>query len=109
MGSDNLVIIRGAGDIASGTINRLKKAGFRLLCLETAFPSAIRRTVSYSTAIYNKYFTLEDVTSVRADDLNNVKKIWYRDEVPIIIDENLKILEYIKPFAIVDAIIAKKI
>ena len=41
---ENLVIVRGGGDIATGTIYKLHKCGFKVLVLETENPSAIRRT-----------------------------------------------------------------
>ena len=39
----NLIVVRGGGDIATGTIYKLKKCGFSVLILEIAHPSAIRR------------------------------------------------------------------
>ncbi len=48
----NLVIVRGGGDIASGIIYRLYKAGFKILVLEIEKPLSIRRTVSFSEAVY---------------------------------------------------------
>lgn len=47
-----LVIIRGGGDIASGTIQKLYKSGFRLLVLEIENPTCIRRTVSFGEGLY---------------------------------------------------------
>ena len=43
MKKKDLIVVRGAGDLATGTIHRLKKAGFRLLVLEAEHPAAIRR------------------------------------------------------------------
>ena len=40
---ENVVIIRGGGDLASGTIHRLYRCGYRLLVLECEKPTAIRR------------------------------------------------------------------
>ena len=48
----DLIVVRGAGDLATGTIHRLKKAGFRLLVLEAEHPAAIRRQVALSEAVY---------------------------------------------------------
>ena len=45
---ENLVIVRGGGDIATGTIYKLYQCGFRVLVLEIANPSAIRRNVAFS-------------------------------------------------------------
>ena len=48
----NLVIVRGGGDIATGTIYKLYKCGFQVLVLEVEHPSAIRRNVAFSEAVY---------------------------------------------------------
>lgn len=41
------VIVRGGGDIATGTIYKLVKSGFQVLVLEVEKPSAIRRNVAF--------------------------------------------------------------
>ena len=51
MKKKDLIVVRGAGDLATGTIHRLKKAGFRLLVLEAEHPAAIRRQVALSEAV----------------------------------------------------------
>lgn len=43
----DLVIVRGGGDIATGTIYKLFKCGFKVLILEIEKPSAIRRNVAF--------------------------------------------------------------
>ena len=48
----DLIIVRGGGDIATGTIYKLVKSGFHVLILEIAHPSAIRRNVAFSEAVY---------------------------------------------------------
>ena len=45
-----LIIVRGGGDIATGTIYKLKKCGFSVLVLENTYPSAIRRNVAFTVA-----------------------------------------------------------
>ena len=42
-----MIIVRGAGDLATGTIYELHKAGYRVLALECARPTAIRREVAF--------------------------------------------------------------
>ena len=51
---EDLVIVRGGGDIATGTIYKLVKSGFHVLILEIAHPSAIRRNVAFSEAVYEE-------------------------------------------------------
>ena len=53
-----MIIIRGAGDISTGTIHRLFRAGFPVLALETDHPSAIRRQVAFSEAVYDGTATI---------------------------------------------------
>ena len=50
----DLIIVRGGGDIATGTIYKLVKSGFHVLILEIAHPSAIRRNVAFSEAVYRR-------------------------------------------------------
>lgn len=38
MKQDALILVRGGGDLATGTIHRLWSAGLRVLVLETAHP-----------------------------------------------------------------------
>ena len=52
MKKKDLIVVRGAGDLATGTIHRLKKAGFRLLVLEAEHPAAIRRQVALSEVVF---------------------------------------------------------
>ena len=62
---NDLIIVRGAGDISTGAIHRLHRAGFSVLALESERPSAIRRRVAFSEAVYDGSATVEGVTAVR--------------------------------------------
>ena len=105
---DYKIIVRGAGDIATGSIHRLFKAGFRPILLEIGKPSAIRRTVAFSEAVYDGETEIEGVTARLAGDLNEAIRIAETDEIPIIIDAEGKTIAEYKPDAVVDAILAKK-
>ena len=59
--NNNFVIVRGGGDIATGTIYKLYRCGFKVLILEVANPSAIRRNVAFSEAVYEGSHQFEDV------------------------------------------------
>ncbi len=103
----NLVIVRGAGDIASGIIYKLYKSGFKIICLEIEQPTAIRRTVSFSEAIYSGKMVIEDVEAIRCDTVLEALKV-SESKVAVLVDEKLEILQKIKPTVLVDAILAKK-
>ena len=67
MKQDALILVRGGGDLATGTIHRLWSAGLRVLVLETAHPAAIRRQVSLCEAVYEGETTVEGLRAVRID------------------------------------------
>lgn len=103
-----LVIVRGGGDIATGTIYKLVKSGFHVLVLETASPSAIRRNVAFSEAVYDKTATVEDMTCRLAKTEEEASEIMEQGQPALMIDPEGNILKKWKPFALVDAILAKK-
>ena len=105
---NKVVIVRGGGDLASGTINRLHNIGFKVLVLEIEKPNFIRRKVCYGQAVYEKEFLLEGIVSKRADNLDEIKNIWADGRIPVYIDSQMEIVSKIKPIAVIDAIIAKK-
>lgn len=104
----NLVIVRGGGDIATGTIYKLYKCGFQVLILEVEHPSAIRRNVSFSEAVYEGMQTVEDVTCYLAKDLEEAIEMLETGKLTMIIDPKGDCIEKLKPLAVVDAILAKK-
>ena len=104
----DLVVVRGGGDIASGTIHKLHKCGFKVVILEIEKPSSIRRAVCFSEAVYENQFTVEDVICEKANNLQEVYDILDRKNIPVVIDSKGEYIEKLKPLAVVDAILAKK-
>ncbi len=100
-----LVVVRGAGDLGTGTVVRLVGAGFRVVAFETGRPSAIRRAVSLSEAIYDGAATVEGVRAFRCE---RVPEEWAAAEVPILVDPECRVLPSLAPAALVDAILAKR-
>ena len=86
MVTDQLVIVRGGGDIATGTIRTLRRAGFPVLILESAHPSAIRRTVALSEAVYEGSATVEDVSVTLAHNLDEAEYLLFQDEIVMLVD-----------------------
>ena len=104
----DIVLIRSGGDISSGIIERLYKCGFKVVVLETGNPSSIRREVSFGEAVYRKKMTINGLTSVLADNIEEMEKILENDEIPVLIDEKGRYISILKPFILIDAILAKK-
>lgn len=105
---DYLVIVRGGGDIATGSIHKLYRSGFPVIILEIDKPSTIRRKVAFSEAMYDNEAIVEGITCKKAKSLDDINLIISEGKIPIISDENCSILNHFKPLALVDAILAKK-
>nr|WP_307989649.1 selenium-dependent molybdenum cofactor biosynthesis protein YqeB [uncultured Niameybacter sp.] len=103
-----LVVIKGAGDLATGIAYRLKMAGFQIVMTEIARPTVVRHTVAFASAVYTKSVCVEGVTSVLCATMEEVKEALAKDFVPVIVDEKAEVIEILQPKVVVDAIIAKK-
>lgn len=102
------IIVRGGGDLATGIIYSLTEAGFRVLVLESETPSAIRRQVAFSEAVYEGRTQVEERTAVRIETLQDAQAVWEQKEIPVLVDPMGNSIEAFQPDILVDAIIAKK-
>ncbi|CEM61160.1 EF2563 family selenium-dependent molybdenum hydroxylase system protein [Treponema phagedenis] len=105
---DEVIAVRGAGDIATGVIQKLHRSGFKVLALECKTPSAIRRSVALCEAVYEGTATVEDIEAVLCKTISDIHDAWKKNKVAIIVDENCETLKRIKVDFMVDAILAKK-
>ena len=105
---NKLVIVRGGGDIASGTIMKLYKCGFSVLVLEIPSPSSIRRNVSFSESVYEKTQKVEDVTCYLAESITEAKEFLSQGKLTMLVDPDCSFLNDFEPIALIDAILAKK-
>lgn len=109
-GIDEVVIlIRGAGEMASGVAHRLHQSHFKVCMLEIPQPIAVRREVSFCEAIYEGEKEVEGVRSKFISNLDEIRSVWKEGKIPILIDPaGEKTRRFIKPDVLVDAIMAKK-
>ena len=105
---ENLVIVRGGGDLATGSIYKLKKSGFPVLILEVANPSAIRRNVAFCEAVYQGTQTVEDMTCYLAESLTQAEQFLLEGKLTVLVDPMGESVSKLRPLAVVDAILAKK-
>lgn len=103
------ILVKGAGDFASGTIRRLHLAGAKVVCTELEKPLTIRRKVAFSSAIYacEQEVDVEDVLGVKAE-IYNFDKYWLEGKVPVVIDPDSRIQKSREFDIVVDARSAKK-
>jgi xanthine dehydrogenase accessory factor len=103
-----IIVVRGGGDLATGTIHRLWSAEFGVIVLEVPNPSAIRRQVSVCEAVFDGSVTVEGMKAVKAENTSNAVKIAQGGDVAVLIDTDGKTIAELQPEIVVDAIIAKK-
>ena len=103
-----LILVKGAGDLATGTAVRLYRAGFQVVMTDIAQPTAVRRTVAFSQCIYDGQTTVEGITARKAENRDQVRDILAAGEIPVLVDPQASILPQLPFMAVVDAILAKK-
>lgn len=102
------VLVRGAGDLATGVIVRLHRCGFRVAVTECANPSAIRRRAALCEAVWQGQAEVEGVTCRRVSDVDEAARVSQAGEVPLLVDEQAACVSALRPTAVVDAILAKR-
>ena len=103
-----LVIIRGAGDLASGIACRLFRAGMQVILTETPNPLTVRCTVSFSPAVYQGKQTVEDIEGFLAHSAAEAKQIAESGKIAVLVDPAASCVQELHPDALVDAILAKR-
>ena len=88
-----LVVIRGAGDIASGVALRLYHAGFKVIMLEVEKPTVIRCTVAFAQAVFDGEMTVEGVTARLATSSAEAMKLTERGFIPVMVDPTCSLLD----------------
>jgi xanthine dehydrogenase accessory factor len=107
MSRDNLVLVRGGGDLATGVALRLHRAGIGVVVTELPQPLAVRRTVAFAEAVYEGAWEVEGVRGrlVGADQLSAALEA---GEIPVLIDPDLDILTAIPFLVVVDGRLTKR-
>ncbi len=104
---DTLIAVRGAGDLATAVAITLFRSGFRVVCLETAEPTVIRRTVSFAQAVFDGSCAVEGVEA-RLCKAGEALSFIEEGSVPVVIDPKGELIRTLKPAVVIDAIIAKR-
>lgn len=102
------ILIKGAGDLASGIALRLHHCGFQVVMTECAVPTTVRRTVAFSPAVYRGSAQVEDVEGRLCRNLSEVFEAWRQGCVAVVVDPCAAICADLQPDAVVDAILAKR-
>lgn len=103
-----LLLIKGAGDLASGIAVRLHRAGFSIVMTDLIHPTSIRRTVCFSEAIRHGTATVEGITARFAADPNAALRIVQEGDIAVLADPDALCRPTLQPDVVVDAILAKR-
>lgn len=103
-----LVVIKGAGDLASGIALRLHHSKIDVVMTDLPVPLAVRRTVAFSEAIRLGSTEVEDVKAERADNIEEVRDCLKRGVIPVLADPEAEIIKIMRPEVVIDAILAKR-
>jgi xanthine dehydrogenase accessory factor len=107
--ADLRILIKGAGEMATGVGHRLFRANLRrILMTEIPEPLTVRRTVAFSEAVYEGEAQVEGVGAELVKSLDEVDGVWSKDRLAVIVDPHGGVLEAFAPDVVVDLIMAKR-
>ncbi len=106
---DLLIVIKGAGEMASGIAHRLFRAGMTRICMiDIENPLCVRRTVSFCEALFETQVEVEGVTGIRVRSTDELIEAWERHQIGVMADPSWKMIAELKPEVVIDAILAKR-
>lgn len=103
------ILIRGAGEMASGIACRLYRSNLRrIIMTDIHEPLAVRRAVSFCEAIPDGSQIVEGIYALRIDRVSDAPNTWEKHAIPIIPDPENAVKNQFKPDVVIDAVMAKK-
>ena len=102
------ILVRGGGDLASGVVVRLHRAGWQVIVTELPQPLAVRRYVSFAQAVYDGSVRVEEVPGQRANNLGEAQSILDQGSVAIMVDPSLELAKPFAPHVLIDGRMRKK-
>jgi xanthine dehydrogenase accessory factor len=104
----NRVVVRGAGEMASGVIRHLVTAGFEVIALELPAPVCIRCHVCYAEAFFQEKVTIERITAVLVKTSEEACAAAGELCVPLLVDPKAELLPALAPMAVIDGRMLKQ-
>jgi xanthine dehydrogenase accessory factor len=104
----SLIAVKGAGDLATGVIHRLTRAGFTVIASELAQPTVLRRTIAFAEAVTQGHTTVEGITACHVSTLDDVTQAFERGDVPVVVDADGAFIKAMRPTVLVEATLSKR-
>jgi len=96
------ILVRGGGDLASGSALRLWRAGWEVIVTELPQPRVVRRLVSFAQAVYDGNAQVEEATAERVDDFGQAAAALKRHSVAVLVDPDADVRKLFCPHVILD-------
>jgi xanthine dehydrogenase accessory factor len=109
--ANHLIIVRGAGDLGTGVVYRLFKAGFPVLVLELSNPLVVRRKVALAAAVSEGEIQIEGMNGRLAKDVQEALSMINQGIIPVLVSADLEsVVDQLpaRPTAVIDARVAKR-
>lgn len=103
-----LIVVKGAGDLATGIACRLFRAGCSVVMTETARPTTVRCTVAFSQAVYRGRAEVEGITAVLVPNAEGALDCVQAGKAAVLVDPAGACIPALRPDGVVDAILAKR-
>jgi xanthine dehydrogenase accessory factor len=106
---DLVVVIKGAGEMATGIAHRLYRSRIQQIVMtEIPEPVTVRRTVAFSEVVYEKEMTVEGVQAELVEKVDKARDIWKKGRIAVVVDPEWKDISVLRPDIVIDAIMAKR-
>lgn len=103
-----IILIKGAGDLASGTAHRLHQSGMKVVMTEQEKPTLVRRSVSFAQAAFDGYAQVEGITACRVESPEETLEVMGRGEIPLLINPELDCLTWLPFQVLVEGTVSKR-
>lgn len=102
------VLIKGAGDLATGIAYEFWLAGHEILMTDIEVPLTVRRMVAFSRAVYEGEAQVEKAKGILVRNSEEALTVISKGHIAVIVDEKTKIREEYRPDILIDGIMAKQ-
>jgi xanthine dehydrogenase accessory factor len=103
----HIILIKGAGDLATGVAARLYRCGYKVVMTELPIPLMVRRSVSFGESVYETQVEVEGILARRAVDVREVHLALDQGIIPVLVDPRADCRAELLQSVLVDAIMAK--
>jgi xanthine dehydrogenase accessory factor len=105
---DDLILFKGAGEMASGAARRLRLAGFPIVMTELPEPLCVRRKVAFAESVYGGETSVEGIRAVHVRELSEISSVLDKGDIAVFVDPACNLLGELRPSIVIDARLAKK-